>query len=236
MIHQPEIWELMQAHMKSDNIYSVQEICRIIEESGKLDNEDLESDWSNGKEQRPKWTRNVRNVLQGATKNGYLIRVGRGRYKINIKTDTKNVINQEYSKELENIEQTERETVINQRIGQQIIRKHLLVEYENKCAMCNIDHPDLLRVSHIIPWSENKETRLDVQNTLLLCGLHDLAFEKGFITIKDDYTITINTEVKGVKTILRSITSKVLLLPKSKSYYPKHEYLKVHQDKFRSTS
>ena len=236
MFHLGEIRELMQTHMNPNNIYSTKEIYRIIEESGKLDTEDLEPDYPNSQKPRPKWTRNVRNCFRVDKKNGYLIQIGRGYYKLNIKTDTKNVINQEYSKELGNIEQTERETIINQRIGQQIIRKHLLVEYENKCAMCNIDHADLLRVSHIIPWSENKETRLDVQNTLLLCGLHDLAFEKGFITIKDDYTIIINTEVKGVKTILESITSKVLLLPKSKSYYPKHEYLKVHQDKFRSMS
>jgi predicted restriction endonuclease len=235
MIHEYEIWKLMQIHMKPDNWYSVKEICQIIEENSKLDAEDLKPDYPNSKNPRPKWTRNVRNVLQGKKEEGDL-RWDKSRriYCINIGIDIKNVIDQKYNNVLANTEQTERQTIINQRIGQQIIREYLLSEYENKCAMCDIDHPDLLRVSHIIPWSENEETRLDVQNTLLLCGLHDLAFEKGFITINDNYAIIINTRAKGVKIILESITSKILRSPKSDSYFPKHEYLRIHRDKFRS--
>ena len=242
MIHKPEIWKLMQINMKPDNWYSNEDIYQIIEKNGKLDAED--SDYQSPTSPIPKWKRNVRNVLYTRKNKGDLIWGGSDNYCIvikngtinnnNIRIDTKNVINQEYNNVLANIEQTERQTIINQRIGQQVIRKHLLSEYENRCAMCNIDHPDLLRVSHIIPWSEKIETRLDVQNTLLLCGLHDLAFEKGFITINDDYTIIINTGVKGVKITLESITSKRLLLPKSENYYPKHEYLMIHRDKFRS--
>jgi predicted restriction endonuclease len=151
----------------------------------------------------------------------------------NRKANAETVIKHEYDNILSKIVETERQTIINQRIGQQIIRKQLLSEYENKCAMCNIDHPDLLRASHIIPWSENIDTRLDIQNILLLCGLHDLAFEKGFIIINDDHTIKINTEEEGVKIILDSITLKKLLLPKSKIYIPKQEYLKIHRDKFK---
>ena len=187
----------------------------------------------------------MRNVLQHRKNKGDLAWDGSANYKLdtlggdninknrNIKSNTETEIKNEYDNILSKIEETNRQTIINQRIGQQAIRKHLLSEYENKCSMCNVDHPDLLRVSHIIPWSENIDTRLDIQNTLLLCGLHDLTFEKGFVIIDDDYTIKINTEIKGVKQILASITSKKLLLPKSEIYFPKKEYLKIHRDKFR---
>ena len=138
----------------------------------------------------PKWKRNVRNVLQYRKNNKGLIWDGSANYRLdnkgrnkfnkytirkaNIEIDLKH----DYDHFLSSIEETERQAIISQRIGQQIIRKHLLSLYENKCAMCSIDHPDLLRVSHIIPWSENIDTRLNIQNTLLLCGLHDVAFKK----------------------------------------------------------
>lgn len=232
----------MQIHMKPDNWYSIENIYQIIENNSKLDADDFEP--QSPTSPIPKWKRNVRNVLQYRKKGGDLIWDGSANYKLEantrnkidkhhkIKEDAKTVLKREYDNILAKIEQTEYQTIIDQRIGQQVIRKYLLSEYENRCAMCNIDHPNLLRVSHIIPWGENVDTRLDIQNTLLLCGLHDLAFEKGFVTINDDYTITINTDMAGVSQILQLITSKVLLLPKSDIYFPKHEYLKIHRDKF----
>ena len=237
MIHLPEIWELMQTYMKPGKWYSIEDIYEIVERYHKLDSEDFEL--QSPTSSIPKWKRNVRNVLQYRKNKGDLIWDGSANYKLggdniskSIKSIAENKIKKDYDNILSKIDETERQTIINQRIGQQVIRKHLLYEYEHKCSMCNIDHPDLLRVSHIILWSENIDTRLDIQNTFLLCGLHDLAFEKGFVVIDDDYNIKINTEAKGVKQILSSITSKKLSLPKSEVYFPNKEYLKIHRDKF----
>lgn len=149
------------------------------------------------------------------------------------RTDIKAEIRQEFDKALNKISKTECQIIIDQRIGQQILRKYALSEYGHKCAMCNVDHPGLLRVSHIMPWSENIQARLDIQNILLLCGLHDLAFELGIITVEDDFTIKLNISGES-RAILDSITSKTLSLPKSESSFPRQEYLKNHRDKFKS--
>lgn len=47
--------------------------------------------------------------------------------------------------------------------------------------MCDVDTPEVLRASHIIPWNEDIDKRLDLCNVILLCGLHDLAFEKNLL-------------------------------------------------------
>ena len=55
--------------------------------------------------------------------------------------------------------------------------------------MCNINDSRLLRASHIVQWSKDTDNRLNPTNVLCLCGLHDLAFECGIITISDNYEI-----------------------------------------------
>lgn len=147
----------------------------------------------------------------------------------NIKLKLQNDIDND----LINITETERTTIINQRIGQDLIRKRMLEIYNNRCAMCNIDNPDLLRASHIIPWSENKQTRLDLRNIILLCGLHDLAFENGLITISNNYKICLNDISRGASEVLNNITHKNLRLPELTEYYPRQDYLSHHRSKFR---
>ena len=119
--------------------------------------------------------------------------------------------------------------MVHQRIGQDILRKELLKRYENKCAMCNVDEKDVLRASHIIPWSEDKSIRLDPTNAILLCGLHDLAFDKGLITINDDFSISLPDEPDGLHNVLSKFTHEKLNLPTSKEYHPKIEFLQRHR-------
>jgi hypothetical protein len=49
---------------------------------------------------------------------------------------------------------TEAERLVVQRIGQNIFRAHLMDYWQNRCPLTGIADPDLLRASHIIPWSE----------------------------------------------------------------------------------
>ena len=53
-----------------------------------------------------------------------------------------------------------------------------------QCPLTGISDQDLLRASHIIPWSQcqNDGTRLDVYNGLLLSALWDAAFDRGLVT------------------------------------------------------
>lgn len=47
------------------------------------------------------------------------------------------------------------------RVNQSIFREKVLSNYDYKCALAGIDIQRLLVASHIIPWSRNKEERLN---------------------------------------------------------------------------
>ena len=50
-----------------------------------------------------------------------------------------------------------------------------------KCLLCEIHDEKLLVCSHIKPWKTN-DGRLDLNNVLTLCTLHDVLFDKGYIS------------------------------------------------------
>lgn len=70
---------------------------------------------------------------------------------------------------------------------QKIYRDRLLKEFKCKCALCNINIKELLVASHIVPYYQctSNEERVDPNNGLLLCSLHDDLFDKGFISFDD---------------------------------------------------
>ena len=86
---------------------------------------------------------------------------------------------------------TEAERLVVQRVGQDIFRRGLLEYWDGRCAITGLDVPELLRASHITPWSDcdTDAERLDVFNGLLLAPHLDAAFDSGFITIAEDGTV-----------------------------------------------
>ncbi|WP_298275264.1 HNH endonuclease [Ferroplasma sp.] len=66
------------------------------------------------------------------------------------------------------------------------LRKVLFKMYQNKCAICELNIPNLLFVSHIIPHSANDTTARRLDNSILLCAIHDALFDKGLITINHE--------------------------------------------------
>lgn len=81
------------------------------------------------------------------------------------------------------IAKTEREALVQSRVGQGVFRKSLMDKYHGSCIITKIDHPKLLVASHIKPWaaSTNSE-RLSVDNGLLLSATYDRLFDAGLIT------------------------------------------------------
>ena len=89
---------------------------------------------------------------------------------------------------------TEAERLVVQRVGQDIFRRGLLEYWDGRCAITGLAVLDLLRASHIKPWSdcEGDAERLDVFNGLLLGPHLDAAFDAGFITIADDGSVLVS--------------------------------------------
>ncbi len=81
-----------------------------------------------------------------------------------------------------------------------------------------------------MPWNEDEDIRLEPSNSILLCGLHDLAFDKGLITISDNFSISLPNKSEGLLKVLKKITYKKLNLPKHKESYPKTEFLQRHRN------
>jgi putative restriction endonuclease len=128
---------------------------------------------------------------------------------------------------------TERVSTVVTRLRQSFFRRAVLSSYNHACCICGIDLVQLLVASHIIPWSVKKETRIDPQNGLSLCALHDKAFDKGFITVSSSYKILVSTVVSDSKsrfaqTAIGNFEGQSITLPTR--FAPKPEYLEWHTE------
>lgn len=85
--------------------------------------------------------------------------------------------------ETEILTATEREARVKVRISQVRFRRWVLASYGGRCCVTGLQEPQLLIASHIVPWSESPENRLNPRNGLCLSPLYDRAFDQGLITI-----------------------------------------------------
>ncbi len=82
--------------------------------------------------------------------------------------------------------QTEREMLARARMGQGKFRKDLMLYWSSRCAVSAVERPELLRASHIKPWSSsNNIERLDPSNGLLLSAAYDAAFDALLVSFDD---------------------------------------------------
>ncbi len=87
---------------------------------------------------------------------------------------------------------TERFSQIKTRVYQDILKKYVAQNYQHQCALCDIDQPELLVASHIIPWSTDESKRLDLDNCILFCSIHDKLFDKGFIAFDGNLNLIVS--------------------------------------------
>jgi predicted restriction endonuclease len=96
------------------------------------------------------------------------------------------------------ITETEVETTVKSRRGQAFFRRTVLASYKQCCCVCNLNYPQLLIASHIVPWSIDEAARLDPRNGLSLCVLHDKLFDVGLMTIDSDLKVRLSSQL-GLK-------------------------------------
>lgn len=95
----------------------------------------------------------------------------------------------------------EREAIVKLRVNQNFFRATVLAAYDYKCCITGLNIASLLNASHIIPWSRDPKNRVNPKNGLCLNALHDRAFDRGLLTIMEDYRIKISSIVKGEQDI-----------------------------------
>ncbi len=90
--------------------------------------------------------------------------------------------------------------MIKARVGQYFFRLSVLTAYNNQCCITGLNIPNLLVASHIKPWakSDEKTERTNPCNGLALNPFHDKAFDRGFITIDNQYQVVISSRIKEI--------------------------------------
>jgi predicted restriction endonuclease len=82
--------------------------------------------------------------------------------------------------------------LVRARRVQSFFRAAVLTSYGTRCAVTGLAMPDLLVASHIIPWSSSIERRADPTNGICLNALFDRAFDRGLMTIDEDYRVIVS--------------------------------------------
>ena len=124
-------------------------------------------------------------------------------------------------------------------------RQAVIEEYNYKCAFCGmkINSPNSLfwevEAAHIVPHgSKGKD---DIWNGLALCRLHHWAFDVGWVTLQDDFTIKVSQKINGLSEdygkmdnydFLRTFSNNCskIFLPKRKEIYPHPNALTWHRE------
>lgn len=126
-----------------------------------------------------------------------------------------------------------RQVLTTQRIKQNFFRRAVLSSYRGRCCMSGLSEPRLLIASHIVPWSKDKANRLNPSNGLCLSAIHDRAFDKGLISLSDDFKIMVSEEIKRrdepfVREVLLPLDGRLIELPER--FAPQVEFAAWHRN------
>ncbi len=152
------------------------------------------------------------------------------------KFPSEDTIVKKVEKEIEFENKTGKEVLrsVKTRVNQAFFRKVIVSIYDSRCAVSNIDLPELLRASHIIPWAKSEKERVNPANGICLSALYDRAFDEGFMTISEDYTIIFSDRLRKIKdekayeTFFGNYKNQPMNLPTK--FYPSQEFLKFHRE------
>jgi putative restriction endonuclease len=106
-----------------------------------------------------------------------------------------------------------------------------------------INSPDSLiwevQAAHIVPHSSRGKD--DILNGLALCHLHHWAFDVGWFTLQNDFTIQVSSKVNSLSSdfgrigefdFIRAFSNKMskIYLPKQKTIYPHQNAITWHRE------
>lgn len=123
-------------------------------------------------------------------------------------------------------------------------RQAIIEAYNYKCAICGlkINSPDFLsweiEAAHIVP--HRYLGRDDIWNGLALCRLHHWAFDVGWFTMRNDYSINVSSKVRLLQPdygkiydheVLNALSQnrKRLILPADRQLFPHQNALEWHR-------
>lgn len=129
--------------------------------------------------------------------------------------------------------------IVNRRVHQPVFRARVIIAYSRTCAICRLNHPELLDAAHIIPDRE-QDGVAHVTNGLALCKIHHAAFDNKIIGISPDYFVHVDEdvlrEVDGpmLKHGIQEMNGVPLKLPRKEPDWPSKEALARRFEEFAS--
>jgi DNA (cytosine-5)-methyltransferase 1/putative restriction endonuclease len=128
--------------------------------------------------------------------------------------------------------ETSRRAEVEIRTKQSLFRRMVLSSYAGRCCMSGLSETRLLVASHIVPWGESRDHRLNPRNGLCLSVLHDKAFDRGLITVSPDLTVRVSSVISMlrddsfVQSTLVVMDGRKINLPEK--FSPAPEFLEWH--------
>ena len=130
----------------------------------------------------------------------------------------------------------ERDAIVKVRVNQSFFRRRILSAYNFRCCITGLTAQPLLTASHIVPWAEDKDNRLNPRNGLCLNALHDRAYDRHLMWIEDDFVIRFSPQLLKVKAFAKESVGWItryegspLSLPVK--FRPDPGLLKIHAEK-----
>lgn len=128
-----------------------------------------------------------------------------------------------------NVTSTQKEALINARLGQGAFRYQVLALWNNKCAVTGCGISEVLRASHIKPWRDcTDDERLDANNGLPLSAHFDALFDCGLITFEDSGKLLVSRQLPLRERRLLGVAEMSL---RNKPSLGMLRYLDHHRDK-----
>jgi putative restriction endonuclease len=128
--------------------------------------------------------------------------------------------------------------LMQQRAHQSLFRHRVLNAYRRHCAVCRLQHDELLEAAHILPDGHPKGEPV-VPNGLALCKLHHAAFDAHILGVTPNYSVEVRLDIleetDGPMLLhgLQGFHQKRLVVPHRQHLQPSREFLEERYALFR---
>ncbi|MBF0310045.1 MAG: HNH endonuclease [Magnetococcales bacterium] len=129
---------------------------------------------------------------------------------------------------------TEGRREVSIRLSQRFFRRTVLIDYSVRCCISGIQIPELLIASHILPWADFPEHRINPSNGLCLSRMHDAAFDQGLIAFDENMCVLLSKRFMeflpndAIEVNFSAYEGKPLRLPEK--FHPSREFLAKHRE------
>lgn len=126
------------------------------------------------------------------------------------------------------------------RVHQQSFRERVLKAYRGSCALCRLNHLELLDAAHIIP--DSRGGMPIVPNGLALCKIHHAAYDANILGIRPDLVAEVRSDVMAERDGpmlaygIQALNGTKIWTPRSPAAAPDKTALEERYEEFKAAS